>query len=109
VFAVIVFKKSLQVVFKKNILPYFYFKTTRTKSIFTPCPCTCTCTIQFSHVSGCWELVCFHHVKTRDSFLSGPCGGKTTGQSRLSTFFENLGWKVGLKWSLKIVLKMSLP
>ncbi|XP_064620280.1 TRPL translocation defect protein 14-like isoform X3 [Lineus longissimus] len=24
----------------------------------------------------------------------GPCGGKTTGQSRLSTFFENLGWKV---------------
>ncbi|XP_074642321.1 TRPL translocation defect protein 14-like isoform X1 [Tubulanus polymorphus] len=24
----------------------------------------------------------------------GPCGGKTTGQARLSTFFENLGWKV---------------
>jgi len=24
----------------------------------------------------------------------GPCGGKTTGQERLSTFFENLGWKV---------------
>ncbi|KAI5638503.1 AAA domain-containing protein [Phthorimaea operculella] len=24
----------------------------------------------------------------------GPCGGKTTGQSRISTFFENLGWKV---------------
>ncbi|XP_075146739.1 TRPL translocation defect protein 14-like [Haematobia irritans] len=24
----------------------------------------------------------------------GPSGGKTTGQSRLSTFFENLGWKV---------------
>ncbi|KAF2882974.1 hypothetical protein ILUMI_23202 [Ignelater luminosus] len=24
----------------------------------------------------------------------GPCGGKTTGQSRLSTFFENIGWKV---------------
>ncbi|GFO43175.1 trpl translocation defect protein 14 [Plakobranchus ocellatus] len=24
----------------------------------------------------------------------GPCGGKTTGQTRLSTFFENLGWKV---------------
>ncbi|BFZ18641.1 hypothetical protein BsWGS_21680 [Bradybaena similaris] len=24
----------------------------------------------------------------------GPCGGKTTGQIRLSTFFENLGWKV---------------
>ncbi|TMW44673.1 hypothetical protein DOY81_010247 [Sarcophaga bullata] len=26
----------------------------------------------------------------------GPCGGKTTGQSRLCTFFENLGWKVSL-------------
>ncbi|XP_001600611.1 TRPL translocation defect protein 14 isoform X3 [Nasonia vitripennis] len=24
----------------------------------------------------------------------GPCGGKTTGQTRLCTFFENLGWKV---------------
>lgn len=24
----------------------------------------------------------------------GPCGGKTTGQERLATFFENLGWKV---------------
>ncbi|XP_037077965.1 TRPL translocation defect protein 14-like [Pollicipes pollicipes] len=24
----------------------------------------------------------------------GPCGGKTTGQTRLSTFFENLGWRV---------------
>lgn len=24
----------------------------------------------------------------------GPCSGKTTGSARLSTFFENLGWKV---------------
>ena len=24
----------------------------------------------------------------------GPCGGKTTGQERLATFFEGLGWKV---------------
>lgn len=24
----------------------------------------------------------------------GPCGGKTTAQSHLCTFFENLGWKV---------------
>lgn len=24
----------------------------------------------------------------------GPCGGKTTGQAMLATFFENLGWKV---------------
>jgi hypothetical protein len=31
-----------------------------------------------------WKLV----------LTGGPCGGKTTGQTRLSTFFENLGWKV---------------
>jgi len=24
----------------------------------------------------------------------GPCGGKTTAQTRICTFFENLGWKV---------------
>jgi hypothetical protein len=24
----------------------------------------------------------------------GPCGGKTTGQDRLGSFFEQLGWKV---------------
>lgn len=24
----------------------------------------------------------------------GPCSGKTTGSVRLSTFFENMGWKV---------------
>jgi hypothetical protein len=24
----------------------------------------------------------------------GPCGGKTTGQDRLASFFETLGWKV---------------
>ena len=24
----------------------------------------------------------------------GPCGGKTTALARLSTFFENIGWKV---------------
>ena len=31
-----------------------------------------------------WKLV----------LTGGPCGGKTTGQALLSTFFENLGWKV---------------
>lgn len=29
-----------------------------------------------------------------DVLHTGPCGGKTTGQSRMCTFFENLGWKV---------------
>lgn len=33
--------------------------------------------------------ICYRLVLT-----GGPCGGKTTGQSRLCTFFENLGWKV---------------
>ncbi|RUS69761.1 hypothetical protein EGW08_022475, partial [Elysia chlorotica] len=32
----------------------------------------------------------FHRVV----LTGGPSGGKTTGQTRLSTFFENLGWKV---------------
>ncbi|KAK6191634.1 hypothetical protein SNE40_003274 [Patella caerulea] len=37
--------------------------------------------------------------KTNNKFYrvvltGGPCGGKTTGQARLSSFFENLGWKV---------------
>ena len=31
-----------------------------------------------------WKLV----------LTGGPCGGKTTGQTRLATFFLNLGWKV---------------
>ena len=31
-----------------------------------------------------WKLV----------MTGGPCGGKTTGQTRLATFFKNLGWKV---------------
>lgn len=31
-----------------------------------------------------WKLV----------LTGGPCGGKTTSQARLCTFFENLGWKV---------------
>ncbi|XP_023291869.2 TRPL translocation defect protein 14 isoform X2 [Lucilia cuprina] len=37
-----------------------------------------------------------HHEKRvyRIVLTGGPCGGKTTGQSRLCTFFENLGWKV---------------
>lgn len=26
--------------------------------------------------------------------IEGPCGGKTTGQARLCSFFETLGWKV---------------
>ena len=41
---------------------------------------------KFSRPGGAyvWRLV----------LTGGPCGGKTTGQTRLATFFENLGWKV---------------
>ncbi|XP_071531626.1 TRPL translocation defect protein 14 isoform X2 [Panulirus ornatus] len=39
-----------------------------------------------------------HHSSSKRLYkvvlTGGPCGGKTTGQARLSTFFENLGWKV---------------
>ena len=41
-------------------------------------------TIYFQKRKIVWKLV----------LTGGPCGGKTTGQARLSTFFENLGWKV---------------
>ncbi|KAJ6217135.1 hypothetical protein RDWZM_008292 [Blomia tropicalis] len=34
------------------------------------------------------------HIVYRLVLTGGPCSGKTTGQARLSTFFENLGWKV---------------
>ncbi|CAG9863849.1 unnamed protein product [Phyllotreta striolata] len=35
-----------------------------------------------------------NHVLYKLVLTGGPCGGKTTGQARLCTFFENLGWKV---------------
>ncbi|XP_075589280.1 TRPL translocation defect 14 isoform X3 [Dermatophagoides farinae] len=34
------------------------------------------------------------HIVYRLALTGGPCSGKTTGQARISTFFENLGWKV---------------
>ncbi|CAH1101661.1 unnamed protein product [Psylliodes chrysocephalus] len=34
------------------------------------------------------------HIFYKLVLTGGPCGGKTTGQARLCTFFENLGWKV---------------
>ncbi|XP_034477959.1 TRPL translocation defect protein 14 isoform X2 [Drosophila innubila] len=46
------------------------------------------------------KLMKMGSVSTKDKrvykivLTGGPCGGKTTGQSRLCTFFENLGWKV---------------
>lgn len=35
-----------------------------------------------------------NHILYKLVLTGGPCGGKTTGQARLCTFFENLGWKV---------------
>lgn len=36
-----------------------------------------------------------HNKRVHKLVLTGgPCSGKTTGQARLSTFFENMGWKV---------------
>lgn len=38
----------------------------------------------------------FFHSLPSTNTRTGPCGGKTTGQSRMCTFFENLGWKVSI-------------
>jgi len=32
----------------------------------------------------------------------GPCAGKTTVQAMMSTFFENLGWKVNIVLLIKL-------
>lgn len=40
-----------------------------------------------------YVLLCTYQ-KIVNAYFLGPCGGKTTGQARLSTFFESLGWKV---------------
>jgi predicted ATPase len=41
------------------------------------------------------EDVSSHNRRVHKLVLTGgPCSGKTTGQARLSTFFENMGWKV---------------
>lgn len=40
------------------------------------------------------ELYCTENISNAVYDFAGPCGGKTTGQARLCTFFENLGWKV---------------
>ena len=40
--------------------------------------------VENNEIPKVWRLV----------LTGGPCGGKTTGQARLATFFENIGWKV---------------
>lgn len=40
--------------------------------------------------------------------FTGPCAGKTTSQARLSTFFENLGWKVRDKHCIYIFIMSTL-
>ena len=50
-----------------------------------------------------YYMLCFINVLF---CVSGPCGGKTTGQTRLSTFFENLGWRVSTNrdyWEISAV------
>ncbi|KAK6764418.1 hypothetical protein RB195_024659 [Necator americanus] len=42
------------------------------------------CSVNSLNTSKVYKLV----------LTGGPCGGKTTGQDRLATFFENIGWKV---------------
>lgn len=42
------------------------------------------------------QNIFIYNIESFLLFFLGPCGGKTTGQARLSTFFENLGWKVNI-------------
>ena len=63
-----------------------------------------TLTKQVPGLSCCYFFFTLHEYLTQAEqkkrkiwklvLTGGPCGGKTTGQARLSTFFENLGWKV---------------
>lgn len=50
------------------------------------------------------ELYCTENISNAVYDFAGPCGGKTTGQARLCTFFENLGWKVSYLMYLFIML-----
>jgi len=38
----------------------------------------------------------------------GPCGGKTTGQARLRTFFESIGWKVCVFTTSHLVICLNM-
>lgn len=57
------------------------------------------CFLFFCVFVGRCVTECVHFL-----FLVGPCGGKTTGQARLCTFFENLGWKVSFRFLFDGVL-----
>ena len=41
-----------------------------------------------------FHLVLMIFLSIQLVLTGGPCGGKTTGQAHLATFFESLGWKV---------------
>ena len=46
--------------------------------------------------SGDWssQVNIVNNPTNNEMFSGGPCGGKTTAQNRLATFFESLGWRV---------------
>uniref|UniRef100_T1JIA6 NadR/Ttd14 AAA domain-containing protein n=1 Tax=Strigamia maritima TaxID=126957 RepID=T1JIA6_STRMM len=54
--------------------------------------------LKFARLGYCTSMTHFVGSKEKRVFklvlTGGPCGGKTTGQARLCTFFENLGWRV---------------
>ena len=41
-----------------------------------------------------------HSTEQAITTCTGPCAGKTTALVRVSTFFEQIGWKVLLKMSV---------
>lgn len=60
-------------------------------------------TFYYTYICRYFDYFCFiclhcnYNLLRLQFVVSGPCGGKTTGQSRLCTFFENLGWKVSVR------------
>ncbi|XP_038059692.1 TRPL translocation defect protein 14-like [Patiria miniata] len=64
---------------------------TRVRGVFRvfPCQISLQSVVKFSRSTMEKERKIYKIVLT-----GGPCGGKTTGQARLATFFENLGYKV---------------
>ena len=86
-----------------------------------PCICRYTFILSLSHTHTCTHTVSllvficlywfsflyYYFLLFIFNFYPGPCGGKTTGQARLSTFFENLGWKVCIHVLIILILVIT--
>lgn len=103
-----IYKKKLLCIswFSLHVLPAFFMALiTAAAAAFVVVHCLArkfidVLSLPVSHTDDAYTLrrYCVCVLNGPSSCVSlGPCGGKTTGQSRLCTFFENLGWKVNKK------------